>query len=287
LGGVASAFVLVLGSAIVLDRLAATHRTGWTALHFAGVGAGIAVSSVLVDVLHAIGANWRTLWLASGAVSAVIVPFAVWLVQDTTSAPQVHAPKNTREPPPHGLRALTLCHGLFGFGYVVTATFLVAVVRATPQAQALEAVIWLVVGVAAAPSIAGWSRIAANVGPLRAYALACLIEAVGVAAGGLWPSPVGALTAAVLLGGTFMGITALGFAAARAMGPQQQRRSFSVITGAFGLGQIAGPMVAGVLLDWTHSFVGASVLAAAAVAVAAAAAMRLAVALDRSAMLTI
>lgn len=286
-GGVASAFVLVLGSAIVLDRLTATRRTGWAALHFAGVGAGIAASAVLVDVLHAIGTNWRTLWLASGAVSAVLVPFAVWLVQETRSAPPAHAPTTSHEPPPHGLRALTLCHGLFGFGYVVTATFLVAVVRATPQARALETVVWLVVGVAATPSIAGWSRIAANLGALRAYALACLIEAVGVATGGLWPSPAGALTAAVLLGGTFMGITALGFAAARAMGPQQQRRSFSVITAAFGLGQIAGPTVAGVILDWTHSFVGPSVLAAAAVTAAAAVAMRLAVALDQSAVLTI
>ncbi len=286
-GGVASAFVLVLGSAIVLDRLAATQRIGWAALHFAGVGAGIAASSVLVDALHAVGANWRTLWLASGVLSAVTVPFAVRLVQETAVVPQAYAPKTARERPPHGLRALTLCHGLFGFGYVVTATFLVAVVRTTPQARALEAVVWLVVGVAATPSTAAWSRIATSVGPLRAYALACLIAAVGVAAGGLWPSPAGALTAAVLLGGTFMGITALGFAAARSMGPQQQRRSFSMITGAFGLGQIAGPSVAGVMLDQTHSFVGASLLAAAAVAVAAVVAMRLAVALDRSAVLTI
>lgn len=283
LGGVASAFVLVLGSAVVLDQLAGTRRTGWAALHFAGVGAGIAASAVLVDVLHAIGANWRTLWLVSGVVSAVAVPFVVWLVQETASAAQAHLPKTTREMAPRGLRALSLCHGLFGFGYVVTATFLVAVVRGTPQARALETVVWLVVGLAAAPSTAGWSRIAANVGPLRAYALACLIEAVGVAMGGLWLSPVGSLTAAALLGGTFMGITALGFAAARAMGPQQQRASFSMITAAFGLGQIAGPTVAGVMFDQTHSFAGASVLAAAAVAVAAAVAMWLAVTLDRSA----
>jgi MFS family permease len=289
-GGVASAFVLVLGSAIVLDRLATTRRTGWAALHFAGVGAGIAVSSLLVDALHAVGADWRTLWSASGALSVVAVPFAVWLVQETVSVPQASqapAPATAREPPPRGLRALAPCHGLFGFGYVVTATFIVAVVRATPQARALETVVWLVVGIAAAPSTAGWSWIAAHLGALRAYALACLIEAAGVAMGGLWPSPVGALTAAALLGGTFMGITALGFAAARAMAPHQQRRSFAVITAAFGLGQIAGPIVAGLMLDRTQSFAGASVLAAAAVLVAAVIAVRLAVALDRSAALTV
>jgi len=286
-GGVASAFVLVLGSAIVLDQLAATQRTGWAALHFAGVGAGIAASSVLVDALHAIGADWRTLWSTSGALSMAAVPFAVWLVQEMESVPHVPAPATAREPPPRGLRALALCHGLFGFGYVVTATFIVAVVRATPQAGALETVVWLLVGLAAVPSTAGWSWIAAHLGVLRAYALACLIEAAGVAMGGLWPSPVGALTAAVLLGGTFMGITSLGFAAARAMAPWQQRRSFAVITAAFGLGQIAGPTVAGVMLDRTQSFAGASVLAATAVVVAAAIGMRLAAVLDRSAALAV
>src|SRR5689334_20225848 len=43
-GGAASAFVLVLASALVLDRLAAAGRPGLSSMHFAGVGAGIAVS---------------------------------------------------------------------------------------------------------------------------------------------------------------------------------------------------------------------------------------------------
>ncbi len=102
------------------------------------------------------------------------------------------------------------------------------------------------------------------------------MEAVGVAAGGLWSTPAAALLAACLLGGTFMGITALGFAAARALDPRQQRRSFAMITAGFGLGQIAGPSVAGILLDRTHSFAAPSLLAAAAVTIAAAIAMRLA-----------
>ncbi len=268
-GGVASAFVLVLGSALVLDRLALLRQPQAAALHFAGVGVGIALSSVLVDALHAAGADWRALWLASGAAAALAIPLAMWLVPEAAAVPASHPMPAIRERLPRGLGALTLCHGLFGFGYVVTATFLVAVVRAAPQARALEAVVWLVVGLAAVPSTAAWGRIAARTGPLRAYALACLLEAVGVAVGGLWSTQAAALLAATLLGGTFMGITALGFAAVRTLGPHQQQRSFALITAGFGLGQIAGPVVAGVLLDCTHSFAAPSLLAAAAVAIAA------------------
>ncbi|HEY1935054.1 MAG TPA: YbfB/YjiJ family MFS transporter [Acetobacteraceae bacterium] len=286
-GGVASAFVLVLGSALVLDRLMAVRRPRWAALHFAGVGVGIAASAVLVSVLHAAGAGWQTLWIASGALSAIAVPLVLWLVPETTAGRTSRATVAgrasratvagrasrataiVRAPLPRGLRALTLCHGLFGFGYVVTATFLVAVVRGSPQAHTLEPVVWLAVGLAAAPSTALWGWIAGRTGPFRAYGIACVVEAFGVAAGGVWTSPAGALVAAVLLGGTFMGITALGFAAARSLGPRQERRSFAVITAGFGLGQIAGPSVAGALLDRTHSFAAPSLLAAAAVAAAA------------------
>jgi MFS family permease len=64
------------------------------------------------------------------------------------------------------------------------------------------------------------------------------------------------------------------------LSPQQQRRSFALITAGFGLGQIAGPIVAGVLLDRTHGFAAPSLLAAAAVAIAAVIATRVARAAD-------
>ena len=276
IGGVASAFVLVLGSALVLDHLAAVQRSHRAALHFAGVGAGIALSSVLVDALQAAHAGWRWEWLASGALSACAVPLAVWLLPparhgDVARLPA--APRHKRRLP-RGIGLLTLCHGLFGFGYVVTATFLVAIVRGTLHAPGLEAVVWLAVGLAAVPSTAVWGRIGSRIGPLPAYGWACLLEAVGVAAGGLWPTAAGALLAAVLLGGTFMGITALGFTAARALAPHQQHRSFAIITAGFGLGQIVGPSVAGLLLDRLHSFAAPSMLAAVAVAIAAGVTLR-------------
>jgi MFS family permease len=73
-----------------------------------------------------------------------------------------------------------------------------------------------------------------------------------------------ALLAAMLLGGTFLGITALGFAAARAFAPEDQRRAFALTTAGFGVGQIIGPVVGGLLLDCTGGFAAASLLAAGA-----------------------
>jgi MFS family permease len=270
--GVASAVVLVLGSTMVLEQLARTDRGGrFAALHFAGVGVGIVLSALVVPVSEAAGAGWRVLWLTSGAVAAALAAGAAFLLRGVR--PQPHpVTQSAATPPParSALAALTLCHGLFGFGYVVTATFLVAVVRATPQARPVEALVWLMVGLAAIPSTAFWSRMAVALGATRAYGLACAVEAVGVAAGGLWPGRLGVLLAAALLGATIMGITTLGFTLVRGLvAPTHERRAFALITAGFGVGQMAGPIMAGILLDRTGGFAIPSLVAAGALGVAA------------------
>ena len=55
---------------------------------------------------------------------------------------------------------------------------------------------------------------------LRAFAVASLVEAAGVAASALWlHTPRHRDLAAVFVGGTFMGLTALGLIAARETAP--------------------------------------------------------------------
>jgi MFS family permease len=79
-----------------------------------------------------------------------------------------------------------------------------------------------------------------------------------------WPGVIGLLVASVLLGGTFMGLTALGLIAARDLAPADARRWVGVLTAAFGLGQIVGPIVAGYGFDLTGSFFLPSMVAVAA-----------------------
>ena len=50
-GGVASAFVLIFASAIVLDQLSLLRRPDWMSMLYAGVGGGIALSSIIVFVV--------------------------------------------------------------------------------------------------------------------------------------------------------------------------------------------------------------------------------------------
>jgi MFS family permease len=209
IGGIASAFVLILSSTIVLDRLAEAGRSGLSALHFAGVGTGITVSAVLVAELQHLGESWQVLWLASGAVTFVALLAAAGLLPEGTP-PTVRSTREERGAIDRGLRRLMIAYGLFGFGYVITATFLVAIVRATPTIRPFEPVIWIVFGIAAVPSVTLWTRLAQSIGIPAAFTIACIVEAAGVLASVAWPTTLGVFLAAILVGGTFMGLLRLG-----------------------------------------------------------------------------
>ena len=266
-GGVAAAAMLICGSALVLDRLAAAGRSALSAVFFTGIGAGIVVSSLLIDVLSLWSVGWRGLWFASGIAAGLALPFVAWLVPPDRPG----ASATTGDGPlPSGFWVLTLSYGLFGIGYVATATFLVAAVRGSPSGALLEPTVWVVVGLAAIPSTLAWNAAARRVGALRAYQLACLVQACGVAAGARADIPAMALIAAALLGATMVSLTALGFQVARLWSPSSQRRGFAVMTAGFGTGQVAGPLIGGALLDATGSFALPSMLAALCLVAAAA-----------------
>ena len=94
-GGMTSAFVMVFGSAIVFDRLAAAGRSELTHYHFAGVGVGISISAVLVSGLGASGIGWTGQWLASGAVAAIALAAVMVMIPRRAGSVLPPATKST------------------------------------------------------------------------------------------------------------------------------------------------------------------------------------------------
>jgi MFS family permease len=246
LAGVASAMTMVFMTSIVFSHLALARRSDLQALHFGGTGLGIAVSSLLMMVLATVHAHWTAGWYWSGVLSLAGLCLVAVLADE--------GPVN----------------GLFGFGYVITATFLVAIVRQSGETRVFEALVWLATGAAAVPSLFLWQKLADRSSIYTAYALSCLVEAVGVAASVMISGRPGPIIGGVLLGATFMVQTALGIQAGRQLAPLATRRVFAIMTASFGLGQIVGPLVAGILVEWSGNYVSASLLAASVLVLAAA-----------------
>ena len=261
LAGLASAFAMIFLTSIVLAHAARAGSEAVQSAHFGGVGFGIAASSLMVMLVGLSGGDWRADWLIGAAVAGAMA-LAVLLLLPRTP---VHAAKIPREPPLVWDRALvltTLSYGLFGFGYVVTATFIVTMARLGNSGAAVEFLTWFVTGLAAAASLFVWRPVMLRIGLGGAYLVGLLIEAAGVLASVLLEPPAAPIIGGALLGATFMIITAYGLRLGRTLSPQSPRRVLAFMTAAFGIGQILGPLVAGWLAERTGSFSAPSLVAA-------------------------
>jgi predicted MFS family arabinose efflux permease len=260
IGGAAGAFAIVIATATTVESSTSNGRSRLMALHFAGVGMGIVGSATLVSLLSRHGANWREGWLAGGILSTSCVAAVIYMtsaqtaVRRTTSAAfpdKVHG----------SFWRLVTANGLSAFGYVTTATFLVAMVRKMPEISHLEGWIWIVFGLATGPSILFWNVVARFTSLPTALGFAYLTEAAGVAASLAESSAIGMVAAAVCVGATFMANTSLGMVSARMLWQGDLRRPVALMTASFGVGQIVGPSLSGYLSDQTGNFVLASLLA--------------------------
>ncbi|MFD2057471.1 YbfB/YjiJ family MFS transporter [Mesorhizobium calcicola] len=261
LAGLASAFVMVFMASIVFSHINAAGRSDLQAWHFGGVGLGIAISAAMMAVLVTEHAGWAAGWLWSAAISACGFVVVALLANEGPLA-DGDAAREPALPKDWSLVKIIVAYGLFGFGYVVTATFLVAIVRQAGGSRVFEATVWMVAGLAGFPSTWLWQKIAGWIGLHAAYALACFVEVVGVTASVAVGGYTGPLLGGVLLGGTFIAITALGLQAARQQAPPAPRRIFALMTASFGLGQIIGPIAAGLLAQASGNFFLASLTAA-------------------------
>nr|WP_269145366.1 YbfB/YjiJ family MFS transporter [Azospirillum brasilense] len=114
------------------------------------------------------------------------------------------------------------------------------------------------------PSGIVWAAAGRRLGLWRALILAHVVQAVGI----LLPitgSPAAALLSAVLFGGTFVGIVTLSFTLGRHLSGGASARVIGALTAVYGLGQIIGPVPAGMVVARTGSFDSALLGAAAAV----------------------
>jgi len=165
---------------------------------------------------------------------------------------------------------LVMAYGLFGFGYVITATFIVSMVRSSPNARSIEPFVWLVVGrVSPFPSVAVWSAVARRAGALKVLSAACLLEAIGVAMSVVSDSIGGLFVSAVLLGLHLHGNNSVGNDCSATMLVGSPQRSLALMTAAFGLGQVIGPVAAGYGFELTGSFYLPTLAAAAALCISA------------------
>lgn len=255
LSGLTSGFAFVLASSIVLEGLTRARNNSWSGYVYSGVGFGILLTGLFVPLLNPIF-SWNGSWIGLGLLAAVLslIPF-FWLKEldaGTMTHQAIHPP--VRQEKSALLPWLITSYGFEGAGYIISGTFLVALISQNEQLGVISSLSWVFVGAAAIPSSIIWAWLSKKWGNLSTLQWAFLVQLIGVILPVLLPNATGALLGALLFGITFMGIVTLTISEARAIAPQDSSRIIGFLTFVYGIGQMVAPAVAGVLIDLTGSY---------------------------------
>jgi len=255
--GSAVMFVYAASSVLTVIPAHARHLTGWA---YGGVGAGIAASGLLGLVVGVVG-DWHVAWWVAAVLTAGLVA-AGWNVPASVRRDATVSPGSAIHRPHRWFAPLVLSYFLEGVGYIVAGTFLVAAASGH-SGDGIGGLVWIIVGATAVPSCALWAWLSTRWSYPVLLTVALLAQAAGIAlaaAGGTGYS----IAAAVLFGGTFMGVTVLSLAAGSHL---QISAAVAILSAVYAVGQALGPLVVAPVLD--GGFRDALLIAAVIVALAA------------------
>ncbi|MEQ6917716.1 YbfB/YjiJ family MFS transporter [Halomonas aquatica] len=255
--GFSSSASMLLASGLILHWLIAHRQRGELGIHFAGVGLGMLVAALAVELMIQLSFDWRAQWWGfSGLALALMVPAWRWLPRPARPLPgsgggdQHLATPHTRT----FMRLMLAAYFCAGYGYVISATFIVAIVEREPLLAGAGNWTFALVGLAAAPAVMLWDLVARRIGYLGALVTTMSLQVVGIVLPAMTTHLGMVLLSAVLFGGTFLGCVSLVLTMAGRLYPQSPARLMGRMTLAYGAAQIIAPALTGMLAEATGHY---------------------------------
>jgi len=266
-GGFASAVLFIVITAEVGETLSRRGYGHWLGTLYSGIGLGIAISGLIVPPLDKIG-GWGGAWYGAGILAAALAVTGLLLGRRRELVKPITIDESRTPVSLSSVRLLAVGYFFEGLGYIVTATFLVAIISLTPGLEDFAPYSWVAVGLAAVPSTVFWPYLGRRIGNRKALLGAYALQAAGILVSVWAESMTTVLFAAVSFGSTFLGIVALTLTEGNLRMPVDGRRAAAFLTASFGVGQMLGPVLAGFLADIQEGFAVPLMLATVCVAIA-------------------
>ena len=257
LAGVVSAWAFVFASQWGLRRLAELDAHGLGGVIYAGPGVGIVATGLLGAAAAALNVPPPLMWIGF-AVCSGVAGAIVW----KTFAHEIPATRGHERAVDSAARASTRAdsiwliglYSLAGFGYIITATFLPVIARQALPGSSWPDLFWPVFGLALMAGALVAARLPMSWDNRLMLAACYVIQALGILLGIVFPTALGLGLGSLLLGLPFTAITLFAMREARRLRGDAAAGLMGYATGAYGVGQILGPLVAAPIAEHTGSF---------------------------------
>ena len=250
--GIFSAFVLILGTSLIVSHVQKKGKIFLGTAHFSGVGLGMALSAIVVSYLGFLNFTWDELWFSIG-ILAIMLSFQIIKFTPIQKA-EVKYNLKSKNKTSLGFSLITISYGLYGFGYVAFGTFISTMSRLTPGLEKTEPYVWFVVGVTGIPSVFFWNWFGSKIGNDIGLFLANLILGLGVLFSVLINNEFGIFISCILFGLSFVPITSMCLLEGQKRFSGSFIVSTAILTFSFSIGQMIGPYLSGLLTDYYSSF---------------------------------
>ncbi|MGO1988004.1 YbfB/YjiJ family MFS transporter [Mammaliicoccus vitulinus] len=263
--GITSGTVFVLASNVVLESLNKGGKSHLSGFLYSGVGIGIFTSSIFVQ-LYTDSETWASTWIILGVASLVMGSVVIFLMKDIKEPinlenKNLNVNNKSEAYTKWFMVFFSIAYLLEGAGYIVTGTFLVAIVESIPNLKGYAALSWMFVGLAAIPSCILWSILGNKIGFIKAIYLAFILQFIGVILPVFSHNTVSLIISSCLFGGTFLGLTTLFMSRGQLMSAISGKNLVALLTFIYSLGQVIAPYFAGILIGDTDNYNGALIFA--------------------------
>ncbi|HEC2173158.1 TPA: YbfB/YjiJ family MFS transporter [Staphylococcus delphini] len=268
LNGISSGAVFVLASNIVLEALHLARREGIAGLLYSAVGLGLFSSSLFIflytDVTH-----WRETWIWLGSAAFILTLIIIVCLRENPTSPEpasheAHGPDKVIRYSKKFYIPFAIAYFCEGAGYIITGTFLVAIVKTMPTLSEYAALSWMFVGLGAIPATVLWSMIGQRIGICLSVILAFLLQIVAVLMPIFTVNAFAIAISSMIFGATFLGLTTLFMSKSHQITFETKGNNLvAVMTLIYSVGQMIAPYISGILIEHTHSYNDALIFAAA------------------------
>lgn len=263
LAGLSSAAGMLIGSGLILNWLIRHNYHSELGIHFSGIGLGIVLCSIAVELINPYF-DWNEQWfLLTLLGSLILIPAWRWLPPPNTSALTNNGKAMVDAPPSSTfLRLLMVSYFCAGVGYVVTTTFIVAIIDQLPGLEGKGIWTFMIIGLAATPAAILWDLFARRFGNLNALICASVLQIIGILLPVIGEGLFWTIVGAILFGGTVVGMVSLVLTMAGRYYPTRPAKMMGKMTLSYGAAQIVAPAVTGLLAERNGNYNNGLYLAA-------------------------